>query len=506
MVDLKEEKKDNKKKNTKTVIILTCIGDIFRLLIWYCYFNNKFHWGLYCYNLDFYISRLFVNIWKAIGLSLVILILALCIQKRGFWKSFALSIGYIIRFFWRLFVFPLRVVSIIIRLFVYPLSIMGKLIRLHRRIETLLLSACFYFYGLSNIIHSNERALLQCSLFFIFFFLFCIWEWLYLWSKDPYWWIYGINLPNIFDNIWRFVETKFITEDLAAAKENTKKAIQVKKNIWQGFKFLNGCKNKFNPSYDRKRLLEQFLIVLLIVALINVISFGFSFHAIYKLNPNSITGIGNNIWEFLYFSTITFFNFGIGSYALAGVGARIMLILELFSFLFLLTVTILTFSTLSEEGARQTIEFVQGKIEDKKRSLSKVLLENFKLSEDELLQYKESDFKEAVETKSKIEVIESAHVIEAVTVQKAENEEIEKRILLLKSSNTWDEASRNVRFILELEEQFTQADILRIVDVILSNDQILSSYAARPFIKNFFAKNSRFIPKEKFEEFFNLIG
>jgi len=46
--------------------------------------------------------------------------------------------------------------------------------------------------------------------------------------------------------------------------------------------------------------------------------------------------------------------------------AKILLIMELFSFLFLLTITILTFSTASDEGSLETIDFVKGKIEDRK--------------------------------------------------------------------------------------------------------------------------------------------
>jgi len=500
MPDIEEVKK---RTMPKKETIFTIVGDIFRLIAWFCYFNNIFQQNLYFYNLDFYIQYLFINKWKAIGIVFVVLFFVIFFQKKSFWQSIGLSIKYIISFFWRLLIFPLRLIVIFVCLLGQCCNLTSKLIKLHRRVEVFIITTFLYFFGLYKIIYPDTKFILQLSLFFIFLFLFCLLELLYLWSKDPYWWIYGINLPNIFDKLWGWWETKFITEDLVSARSDNKKALQVKKNIWLGFKFLDSCKKRFIPSFDRKRLLEQFLIVLFIVAIINIISFGFSFFAIYKLNQNSMVGIGQNIWEFIYFSTVIFFNSGIGSYAIVGFWARCTLILELFSFLFLLTIAILTFSTLSEQGAKQTIEFIQGKIEDKRKALARVLNENFRLEESTLIQYQETDFNKANETEPEAR---PAQIIDTVTVEKAKNEEIEKRILLLQSSDTWDEASRNVRYLLEFEEQFTQADILRIVDIVLGNNQMLSSYAARPFLKNFFAKNSLIIPKDKFEEFFKAIS
>ncbi len=79
--------------------------------------------------------------------------------------------------------------------------------------------------------------------------------------------------------------------------------------------------------------------------------------------------------------------------------------------------------------------------------------------------------------------------------------EIEKRILVFAASNSFTEAGDNARALCEFESEFTNADILKIVDTTLSNDQIINSFAARPHLHRLFMRHSSIIPKEKLEEF-----
>lgn len=80
--------------------------------------------------------------------------------------------------------------------------------------------------------------------------------------------------------------------------------------------------------------------------------------------------------------------------------------------------------------------------------------------------------------------------------------EIEKRMFLFSASGSFAEAGDNVKSLCEFESEFTNADILKIVDSTLLNDQILYSFAARPCLRRLFRKNASIIPKEKLEEFF----
>jgi len=77
--------------------------------------------------------------------------------------------------------------------------------------------------------------------------------------------------------------------------------------------------------------------------------------------------------------------------------------------------------------------------------------------------------------------------------------------MLLEASDSWAESNRNFQSLLELDSQLTDEEIIRVVDIVLNNDQILSSFAARPYIKNFFSRHAKIIPKEKFEKFFDAI-
>ena len=79
--------------------------------------------------------------------------------------------------------------------------------------------------------------------------------------------------------------------------------------------------------------------------------------------------------------------------------------------------------------------------------------------------------------------------------------EIEKRMLLFSASDSFAEAGENVRLLCEFENDFTNADILKIVDITLSNGQIINSFTARPHLRRLFMKHSSIIPKEKLEEF-----
>jgi hypothetical protein len=92
-------------------------------------------------------------------------------------------------------------------------------------------------------------------------------------------------------------------------------------------------------------------------------------------------------------------------------------------------------------------------------------------------------------------------LIEQGLIEDDNADEIEKRIMLFEHSSSWAEGKRNTDSLLELEASLTKADILRIVDIVLSNDQILYSFAAQPYIKSFFIRHSKIIEKEKLERF-----
>lgn len=79
--------------------------------------------------------------------------------------------------------------------------------------------------------------------------------------------------------------------------------------------------------------------------------------------------------------------------------------------------------------------------------------------------------------------------------------EIDKRIYLFLKSNSFEEAGRLARSVLEFEDNFEKADILRIVDIALDNDQVRNSYKARNVLESFFKRHSGIISKEKIEKF-----
>ena len=81
------------------------------------------------------------------------------------------------------------------------------------------------------------------------------------------------------------------------------------------------------------------------------------------------------------------------------------------------------------------------------------------------------------------------------------SDEIEKRMMLFETSGSWSEAAKSTRSLLELEDAFGKADILRIVDTVLRNDQILSSFAAQPHLKSFIKRHADIISKDQLLKF-----
>jgi len=86
-------------------------------------------------------------------------------------------------------------------------------------------------------------------------------------------------------------------------------------------------------------------------------------------------------------------------------------------------------------------------------------------------------------------------------IQEDEVSEIDKRIFLFANSNSFEEAGKTTKSLFEFENKFKKADILKIVDVTLSNDQILDSHSARPQLRRLFIEHSKIIPIEKLEKF-----
>ena len=81
------------------------------------------------------------------------------------------------------------------------------------------------------------------------------------------------------------------------------------------------------------------------------------------------------------------------------------------------------------------------------------------------------------------------------------NDDIEKDILFFGKSGSWNEAGRNTQNLLKYGDKLTVGQIRRIAKAASENDQVKSSFIAKPLLTNFFKKNSKFIPVKYLEEF-----
>ncbi len=83
----------------------------------------------------------------------------------------------------------------------------------------------------------------------------------------------------------------------------------------------------------------------------------------------------------------------------------------------------------------------------------------------------------------------------------ANSEELEKKLMVFQASGSFFEAGVNARSLFKLESQFSQNEVLRIIEFTLMNDQILYSWDARRFLKPFFMKHVKLITKDQLEKF-----
>lgn len=85
-------------------------------------------------------------------------------------------------------------------------------------------------------------------------------------------------------------------------------------------------------------------------------------------------------------------------------------------------------------------------------------------------------------------------------IQIEKSDELEKRIIIFKASNSFFEAGINTKSLFEIEEQFTNGDITHIIEIALKNDQTLYSWEAGKHLKPFFIKHAKVISKEQLEK------
>ena len=85
-------------------------------------------------------------------------------------------------------------------------------------------------------------------------------------------------------------------------------------------------------------------------------------------------------------------------------------------------------------------------------------------------------------------------------IEKSDSE-VEKVITIFATSDSFAEASRNTRLLLELNNKFTKKDIVQIARISCENNQILDSWGARELLRPFFVKNAKIIPDKLFNDF-----
>lgn len=90
-------------------------------------------------------------------------------------------------------------------------------------------------------------------------------------------------------------------------------------------------------------------------------------------------------------------------------------------------------------------------------------------------------------------------LIKEKIIEEGNHDEIEKRKIVFAGSQSFASACTNAEYLCELQADFTDADILDILDITLGNNQICNSYAARPTLKGLFQSKVRMLPKEKIE-------
>lgn len=387
------EQKSTKNKKSVRDILSRGMYNLLRIAAWVHILCGIFKFDI-CRPINYHMSQIAFYKWTILPVILFVVFIYHYIRVKKFWKSAWLLIWSMIKFVIGIVCLPFQVIIRIARIIIFVLNVMSSVIKLPKRIEFVALSIFAYVAAVIIIFTYDAKPLIVGSTIALYPLVLASWFWLYMHSANPYWWFAGLKISDLFDKISALL-IEAVSKSLKEANEKqmATEKLSAKKSIWQYIKGLLWIESRC-LSINKRQSLKLFCGAIFIIASLTIVTFAISYYALQKVCPQNISGLRANFWEHLFFSLTTFFHYHTGQYIPIGVWAKILVAAELLSFLFLITIVVLTYTTVSSDEVANTKDAILKSVRSKKERLLQILSDNFGLNEHDILGHTEDTFKQ----------------------------------------------------------------------------------------------------------------
>jgi hypothetical protein len=295
-------------------------------------------------------------------------------------NSFLTTTWYVIKFYLGFLFFIPKMIYLIYKLIKAIFGYVAQILKIPAKIEAKLVITLLSLLAIW-IIFSNENIyLLYISMFVIGLELLVAWHSIYSWTTNPL--VFFDILIKITVKGWNWLNNYMKRKNKYSLKEDEEIEEKTKmlRSIYAALRYF---KIEFIDQYTDKdikvNLIKKFLVLFLFIIILTSAGFSLEYFALYKIDNNNIIGIGSNYTEFLYFSILTFVNMDFNQVIFNVSIANIISIIQVFSTLYILTIVILIFTSITEEAAKSKMKEYRVKITEIETEISDIVKNHYNI-------------------------------------------------------------------------------------------------------------------------------
>jgi len=370
-------KKEKKKVKTLSAKLYSISKDVAALILWFLLLNSLFFHSIRIYEFLHSLSLspyyLAIRPYRFLMLICLIILSSIFFGGTNTFKYIAL---YVIHFIF----FPIIIFFRFLRfIFIYSpktfkiggktaQNMYSKVTNTVQKTSTqifcfVIAFICFYIIGTSFDVIS-----ISISIVVLLGILFLHLSYLLLWTTNPF--LILNNFNTIIEKIWTFIKKWRIDEQYINKKDKIKDMQKEKKDLKDFVKYsaktFNWLKDKMDKLTHRRLLLRWFIIIFIVALGFTVVIFSFEYYGLTKINTDSFSILKTGqYFEHLYYSISILSTIDSGGVIPLTRIAKLFVIFQVLSGIFLLTILVTSFSTMTLEVASEDREKLLSRIDDK---------------------------------------------------------------------------------------------------------------------------------------------
>ena len=366
---------EEKKKDTLGVKLYAFFEDIASTVLWFLIFNNAvFHMR----KVSNFIDNIFLNPYylalrpfRWLILFFLVVILRIIFGKKKTFQYLVLFTAHfiffpIILFFQFFFYFLPSILKFANKIYRFFYKYIFEVTQKSSMQVFLFFIAIICFYV---IVSSANSLSIKFSIIFLLTILSLHLLYLLVWTNNPY--LMLSNFCGIIEDVWSVLIKKERIEKQYLNKKNEIKDINKEKEglrdiIKFSAKLFNWLKTKMDVLTHRRLLIRWFIIIFALSVLFTVIIYSFIYFGITKIDEMNFLGVNKELYfEHLYYSISIFSSIDSTGIVPCTRIAKIFVIFEILTGMFLLIILITSFSTMTVEIARDHREKLLDRVQDK---------------------------------------------------------------------------------------------------------------------------------------------